>query len=440
MWKNPRLLTDVTGAQIGAFFAEDPSLVYYQPSDRSDPVIDQLLEIVESVAISYAAGSQSEFLDSFFELVTTESARIVETKSYYEIEELNTAVWLVIALSSNDSKKNLGLICSLIVNCITAMIGSETKILVGIKNNIPAFRELGHKMTEPYDIALLVSTFPLMLPSIMHHVGQDDTWMVPTPSEWSLDLPYRGDEYLEFVEATLAAALENQCYTVHPQGVQIKLSAGNINGMWLKVVPKPKSPYMSILARVDSSEQGSYFTVVDEEAILGPSENMPRTPAIGSYVVAMIAQVYHDLVTVKETAGSSRGPKTVVQDGIPVFKSSSIISKTTVPWTAIPRRTKRTRVTETGARQPVLEPKMKNPHFVCGHPRKGNMTERQREEIRKFEASTGLQILARLAPDKTYVLPHMSPMPESAEQFNSLPRFVRAGIHKALEEGLRNTK
>ena len=65
------------------------------------------------------------------------------------------------------------------------------------------------------------------------------------------------------------------------------------------------------------------------------------------------------------------------------------------------------------------------------------MTEEHRQEILKFEAETGIQVLRWLPEGHTFVRPHISPNIGS-DELAKLPKFIRVRMEEEIRRALQS--
>lgn len=442
MWREPSILLTPL---INMFWRSALELLpWTQPfrayEELSPPEVIQEMRELFQVTSSWVEKSLPEGkLNS-----TTRSAiRASLTKKARQIEESGDyrrlSLWLSIAEEAwklqPEAEPFVGL-----VEAIRILIGSETKYLIGIRNNQPAWkhfsRPVGRSTTDLLELLRYGENRRIEV------VDQSDASIYPKFGEAMMNVA----EYLWPTTDSIRTrklmedAYYNQRYIVHPQGAYVKLRHfGALRGITIKVKRGLSDPgFVDIIAIAEIGarelDPDNYKTdpdgfirkavIIVDGAYLTGQWSFPNQEPGYDYLCSVIALIYHDLVTA-ETIHVTVHEK---EAGASVWPSDAELPEPS--WVYIPRKVKE------GYIEPRLKlpsPRILMPHHVSGHKRRGNMTESHREEIKRFEQQTGLRILERLEPGYTFVRPHISPLVESLDE---LPRFIHARLQSDINRML----
>jgi len=187
-----------------------------------------------------------------------------------------------------------------------------------------------------------------------------------------------------------------------------------------------------VMARIQL-EGGETFVLLDLDSGASYSPEVVFNRKSSDPVLAqLLAEVYHDLVT----AVTVRGHRT---------RRLSTESITPQPpegdepsWIYIPRKI---RIDDRDRNEPVRSEiatkRPPKPHPVIGYRRKGNMTDKQRDAVKAFEETYGVDVMSFVQPGETFVLPHVSPK-EFRDQFDNLPLFIKIRFAGRLQQSIAN--
>lgn len=170
---------------------------------------------------------------------------------------------------------------------------------------------------------------------------------------------------------------------------------------------------------------------LDDATWFSPDTNIRKheeTPK-ESHWINILALVYHDMVTAIELPQNRF--KTLKKSG---NKSGGVVEfRENLQVIYIPRVI---RVGDSPESRPKYDgpPIPATPHHVSGHRRKGNLTEKHRQELMDFERSHGVSILKFLPGGFTFVRPHFVPSDANLEK---LPIFIKKRIQTKLQEELQ---
>lgn len=333
------------------------------------------------------------------------------------------------------------------------LAGSEEQILVGTFHNVPAWKRLTKPFQSQRDILNAMSRYIgnmnlLAMPAI----SQEDVFLIPEPGEMTkneiLTNPYKTLPRRNIVPI-LEEAYNNQRYIVDPGGAYVRLR--DLPYFWaitLKVKPGIDDPhYVDFLARFDFCDGTSDFHFLNGDLAMNlgqpfndiretiesfgmPDLHLTPFEFESSFFDFLIALIYRDLVIEREIRVVSCDRDTTTRTSrtsSPADIDPSELEQSK-PWVYIPRVVRRV---ETAPRKTTDNPREIEPHKVTGYIRRANMTDEHREEIRRFEAETGLEILRFVPEGHTFVRPHISPKADAAS-LQQLPRFIRARIQNDL--------
>lgn len=231
------------------------------------------------------------------------------------------------------------------------------------------------------------------------------------------------------IDATLEDAYYRQKYILSPGGAEINFrNAGDVTHAYMMQRGElvftrfgtPKGEGWSVLNLNDGSYLDSYEMAIGEEG-----SRIER----GYHPWASLAvETYHDLVTLEVR---ERGIEAVELEA---QKSASIETADKnarqKPYVIyIPRRTHDAQPNESrrpyeGKRRPP------RPHPVVGHSRKGNMTEKHRQDLKAWQEKTGIPIPS-IDPGFTWVRPFFVPA-GIEEELVELPTFIKNRIGKMI--------
>jgi hypothetical protein len=331
--------------------------------------------------------------------------------------------------------------CHSITRAVQIALGGRDLFLFGIRGGRPAYKPLGRPLLSALDIQVLNTRIPFDLDPQCLGIGDEE--LIPrlltdgcaygasgiegdTAKKYSWP---EGATY-EMVFSLLKEAYYNQYYLIHPQGCHLKIGGlPGISEAVLKVMPSVRDPnFFDIQARY-IGEDGDYVVAVGTN-IVDLQEKGLREPE-HIFMILTTVQLYHDLVTVQHI-GKGEGMR----------GNAGIRKKQHRPdqevWRLIPRIIQNIDQ-EKPPRIAIDNPRSRKPHFVSGHPRKGNMSEEQRAFIIQFEQDTGLSVLKWLRPGETWVRPHTSPSGSESE-IKHLPRFVRNDMEKVLKDRIASIR
>lgn len=250
------------------------------------------------------------------------------------------------------------------------------------------------------------------VPEAMIHPTLIGRVKIPAPAEAITDL--------------LEDAYFNQRYVVPPEGAEVRFRrAGDLERM---VVVQSGGV---ILSRVITSYGDAWIGVNLDD---GFYISHPDGPSIQPKWATIVAETYRDLVTAKEVHITRRyRPLRNKEDyqgsnQMPIFQDDPQVIY-------IPRKVRIKDYEE--PRDPYQgPPRPVKPHPVTGHSRKGDMTEKHRQELLKLEKEWGIEFVKNIPVGRTYVRPHFSP--KGSEEFiRYLPIFIKRRIETQLTQSLR---
>lgn len=226
------------------------------------------------------------------------------------------------------------------------------------------------------------------------------------------------------VATTLENAYFNQRYFLHPVGAAVKLQkGGDIIGAFLKIKD-------GVVIGRFHTEKGEMLCFLNLDAAKGVQ--FPQiTQGPGDSFIRILANVYHALVVAVEepSPGRHRAEEVLLAARYPLADTEEHLSISYIPRTIYVRGKKHEFVAPRVAgefRRPA------KPHPVRPHSSwRGPISAHQQILVQEFERATGLKILDRLPPGKTFVRPHFSPTLEPGE-IATLPLFIKKGIEAEI--------
>lgn len=460
MWNKPSLVTDVVAEKIWSFISPELWDISFASADKSDEAALLLIEwfnatiqllrsswdtsLVSVTQQMQTATSSQEFdltklpqsfADAFGEYIQSETEKLSQRRRFDLVADVScrsAATETVLTDAGAPMAGEVGRICGLLAMCVIALLGSESTMLIGTANNVPAYKRInrvknGEEATE-YVVNTMLVTFGLLA-----RIREDAARLVPSYDKFTVtahDVGATGDEYFEVNRVLIEDAFYRQRYIVDPEGAYVRLTnAKSVTSLFLKVRSAGKGSLVEIMARIETTE-GSCFTLVDEERLLNPSSDRNVYPSIGSYFAYLVCQIYHDLVTAEVVPTSPESePRPLGEDRIMSERDGHIPS-----WIVIPRKVRKG---AKEARTELPEPQIREPHRVTGHLRKTPMTIAHREALLEYEHEWGVEILRMVPEGYTFVRPHMSPAITSQE-FAALPRFIRYRVQQELDRVLKS--
>lgn len=314
---------------------------------------------------------------------------------------------------------------------IHLLVGSENRFLVGVRNNRSAWQHWQAPVRS--SIWELLHAFPI--DSDIEYIDEDDLDILPPADKWK-HTPQELPKIVVIpnvwrqIGDLLEHAYYNQQYMPHPKGSLVRVTGvEGLSHLTIKVKPGLYDPnYIDLIGVFD---YGSTKEVLVLSGITGLSRVIEPLQRRSSedrqdFLYWLMVQVYHDLVTARETEGRSERRSQRIADSEAFEEETN--AGPDITWTPIPRIIK-SRSTE--PRQPLEHPRNLIPHRVRGYRRKGEMTEKHRAVLEELERTTGLQILRWIKPGCTFVRPHISPAIEP-EEIMRLPLFIRAKIEQEI--------
>lgn len=258
-----------------------------------------------------------------------------------------------------------------------------------------------------------------VVPEAMIHINNMDKVTLPKPAR--------------SVEDLLEDTFFHRRYNVPPEGADVRfMKAGDIAKMSVLqsdgfVMGRVMTVYGDKLVRIDL-ETGTY-----DDFTAGITED-PNQAVWGN----IVAETYHDLVTADVISTTHHRPlRSSMLSVLPDI--SSDISFSDSPQVIYIPRTVRTRLQTEEPREIYHGMRHVKPHFVTDYLRRGNMSDKQKQELLKLEQQWGIQFIKNVPEGHTWVRPHVTP--KGAERFiKSLPIFVKRRIETQLAAKLHARK
>ncbi|TAK89265.1 hypothetical protein EPO04_04200 [Patescibacteria group bacterium] len=346
-------------------------------------------------------------------------------------ESLVSGLWIVrnvLRFESPEFSEHWFDIVGVFIKTVHTLAGTEHRLLVGTKDHKPAWCKLDPPVRTMDDWCDLIDSAFFDDAQIMPFISEDDTDLIPHPLEWvpskTLTKMWKSfpDVDRSVVEGVFESAYYNQHFTPYPHGMVVRIEGHTwIKQLTLKVNKGVQDAnYLDFLARIQTVD-GELTYMVNGADITHEISTMTVSSIGTNYLDLLIAQIFHDLVTVRRQHSVAGGVQ-LVGEGKPEELNG-------VSWIYIPRTHRLKNNAE--IRLPSTNSEPRSPHRVQGHPRKGNMSEEQRFRIEEFEASTGLEVLRHLPEGHTYVRPHVSPLSD-VDELSLLPKFVRTRLQNDL--------
>jgi len=450
MWKNPWLVLDkITNIGAGLIVQNNPFQRPY-PDEKweialSNPGHEYFTRVFAELAVLLSQpnnrGRERIVLRDFLiKLAIT----IEDEKDYSIIPSIYAAHGEL-----NKMDDNYQGIARLIPMTLRLLVGDEGRILIGTRGGKPAWKKLRRPISTR-----LRSDSPLFdygVQQWMVFLDQSDVDLMPEPDKWiaGVDNIYDWPRVeIREVHQLMEDAYYNQRYIVHPEGAYVQLRHfGPLKSLTLKV----KSPglfdpnYVDFVVRfdIDSGQldlRKSIYTPGDSKrnvlvfdgSLLTAQTRMhysnEKMAKGHTYLQWVTALIYHDLVTATEIQLPGKPRK-----GRRVSKATSEDEQDEPSWIYIPRRIKKRPISP---RADSGTSRFTTPHYVHGHRRKANPTDKHLKELEEFERQTGLKVLKLLRenPGYTFVRPHISP---SADGIQFIPRFIHARLQSDIEQLMR---
>ncbi len=229
---------------------------------------------------------------------------------------------------------------------------------------------------------------------------------------------------IKTVEEVLEDAEHNQRYFVPPVGAGVKIEeGGDIIGGFVKVKGR-------VVISKFRTLKGEILCLLDLET--GKGANFIRASGTDpkDFLSRILANVYHALVVAKEkpSPGRPRAEEIPLAGGYPL-EEGEMLSISYIPRAIYVWGKEKGLPSQRGTiefRRP-LKPRPVRPYF-----RLGEMSDHQREIVGEIERSTGVKILDKLPPGKTYVKFHYSPCPQAGEVVTTTPVYIKKGTQAEL--------
>ncbi len=441
MWRSPQKILEHFSAIALVIHHQTPELriLHLDPPPDSSPGLLRLChmanrfnEAIRQFDPIFSKTSQRRYS----ELLLHEVRHIERTRAYDLVDDMMRSVRSMrhelMMKTEPKTWEALEDFWSELTNQIVILLGSESRVLVGVADGLPAWKEVRFPDIEN---AGTVSYYSVMTAfanhGVMGYVRPQDAWMVPRYDEVDANR-YRPSEcdwtFAEKTRQYIEDAFYRQRYVIDPIGAHVKLTNANgVTDLYIKVRRHADRGRLDdILVRAET-DSGVVFFVLSEESLIQPTVEMSRLwPA--TYIGCLAACVYRDLVTLDDAE-------------LPIVDSEESEAKRVdgrhfgdASWTVIPRRAYKAQ------RQPrhmLTEANCVEPHRVSGHVRRVPMTAAHRDELLRFEEKTGLQVLRLIPKGCTFVRPHISPR-VSPDTFTDLPRFIHFRIQQELEERVKS--
>ena len=444
MWREPEVHHINNFASLmSAYYMQMPFLEEMRfPIPDDDPALARLYKWTNTINEAVRGGLEMRDPNALYpwyrEFILGEARKIHDADEYALIPEMMKQVSIISGgyVSQDKIPPALRELWQTLLSQVMTLLGDKRTVLVGVRDGVPAWKGV----SEVQDRELtgrMMSSF-IASYGFMECVDQACVWMVPDHRIFDIHCyrKYERDrEYIEVTRGLLEAAYYGQHYVIDPDGVYVKFTdAGDVTGMYLKVRDRRGSEFSEILVRAETARGGAVFFVLDEESLLEPSRKMARFWA-GSYVGALAAQVYHDLVTVADVAANGEQQSSIIVPTGKHGREPLSHENRFVSWRVLPRKKGKFMYTARGRAAGSTARAASEPHRVTGHLRNAPLSDTHREELKRFEATTGLEVLRFIPEGYTFVRPHVSPR-ASADDVLALPRFIRFRIQQRLEGAL----
>lgn len=227
----------------------------------------------------------------------------------------------------------------------------------------------------------------------------------------------------------LEDAYFHQRYVLHPAGAAVQLkNAYDIKGMLVKVVEG------KVIARI-STARGETIAMIDLETGQGIDFMMAHEGPLAEVKNALalfVASVYHDLVVGIETPARRKRKYTVDQQ-----RMAMAFPEEEPTFIYIPQKIRvGGEIREVSSRVPMAFRRPPRIHPVRGYLKKGWLSEHHRRELMQFEQATGLKLLERIPPGKTFIRPHFSPRcDEEVGVIARYPLFIKKRVEAEMLGG-----
>lgn len=223
------------------------------------------------------------------------------------------------------------------------------------------------------------------------------------------------------IEELLEEAYYHQRYMISPNGAEVHLrNAGDLETMIVK-----QSKDVVIAKAITTMGEALVIIDLDRAEPISPEVTARQEPNLAN----ILAEVYRDLVIAIEVPGPPR--KRREPSAVTPIEERELPKHT---WIYIPRKIRvKGKETEAPIRTPYKGPRRPpQTHEVDPHPRRGNMTEKQRKALEEYREQTGIDLFRLYRPGHTIVRPHTRG--GKPGDIKELPTFIKKRIETRLVE------
>jgi hypothetical protein len=188
-------------------------------------------------------------------------------------------------------------ILTFFVSGIITLLGSETKMLVGLQGNEFVWKKIRAIGLNDTERALKTAQ---SVHGLLLSVGPSDVWLVPSFRELDPEAKIVYENvtgYRQECEHLIGEAFLGRQYHIDPEGVYVKITGAKqgVTGLYLKVQAR-QDGHAYILVRMQTQD-GAFYLVVDEGKLLKGGTAGNVFSMCSTYFDYLVCTIYHNLVT-----------------------------------------------------------------------------------------------------------------------------------------------
>jgi hypothetical protein len=427
---------------------------FYERIER----IEKIRKLIDSQGVSIVATKMDEISTAFLKALLDRISGKIDPATHqkrvsavikefaHQVEKSGDYSWLVSVMQSwyncglEISPRELVSEVTLDYLLLYLRLCRKTEILAGVYKGV--FWKKIHA-PKPNDWPALRVIALEMIPYLAL-IGREELFLVPEnflPDQLvPISVPLIGRTR----EELLTEAYFNQHFTLGPEGAEVLLEGlTDIKSIMVKLVKE------TLIARVTTSRGDSLvaLNLYKNEGVSFIDSSFYQG-AKDKPMLALLAQIYHDLVTAVDAIVEPRGSiRTQIVN----------LERPNHPIGAryIPRKIEHSVFPSGGAvRFTLTEHRPPRPHPVGGHGRVDRMSTEHYTELLKWQEETGVQVPWHVLLDNpewddqktpalpmvraaghTFVRPHFTGITD--ERLQKLPEFIRRGLGREIAEKLR---